>query len=58
MPKSLTPEAYESGDSLLPGYARESEIINAAPLDEDNYYSAVKVKSKNKKWKTHEALKK
>ncbi len=55
---TMTPEEFESGDSLLSEYAREGEIIYAAPLDRNDYYSAVQVKSKNKKWKTHEALKK
>ena len=35
-------------------YLRLKEIEE----DRDDYYSAVQVKAKNKKWKTHEVLKK
>jgi len=55
---TMTPEEFESGDSLLSKYAREGEIIYATRMERADYASALKVKMKTKKWRTHKKLKK
>ena len=50
---TMTPEEFESEDSLLSEYAREGEIIYATPMEREDYASALQVRAKNKKWKTH-----
>ena len=55
---TMTPEEFESENSLLSDYAREGEIIYATQMERGDYASALQVRAKNKKWKTHKKLKK
>jgi len=55
---TMTPEEFESEDSLLADYAREGEVVYATQMERGDYASVLQVRAKNKKWKTHKKLKK
>lgn len=50
---TMTPEEYESENSLLSDYAREGEIVYTTQRERGDYASAPKVRAKNNKRVTH-----